>query len=123
MADLLNLNAQLYCAKSFCVLVIPHAEANKARLKIETKSTTKTEIKEMTMKTLKIALLSAALLSSGAAYATLVPEGNGHFDIASYAAPEGNGHIDVASYAAPEGNGHFDIAAYAAPEGNGHFDV
>ncbi len=61
------------------------------------------------MKTFKFALIGTALLMSGAAFANYAPEGNGHVDVASYAAPEGNGHADVASYAAPEGNGHVDV--------------
>ncbi|WOJ89195.1 hypothetical protein RZS28_15505 [Methylocapsa polymorpha] len=49
------------------------------------------------MNILKTALLSAALLLSGAAFVSVA------------AAPEGNGHVDTASYAAPEGNGNFVI--------------
>ena len=75
------------------------------------------------MKILSIALLGSALLVSGAAFASYLPEGNGHIDTASYTAPEGNGHVDEASYAAPEGNGHIDEAGYAAPEGNGNVQL
>ncbi len=45
------------------------------------------------MNTLKIAIIGAGVLFSGAA-------------LASYAAPEGNGNFSSASYEAPEGNGH-----------------
>jgi hypothetical protein len=71
------------------------------------------------MKTFKIALFGAALLSSAAIFAAAAPEGNGNVNSASYAAPEGNGAINSASYAAPEGNGAINTASYAAPEGNG----
>jgi len=59
------------------------------------------------MNILKIAIIGAGVLFSGAA-------------LASYAAPEGNGNFSSASYAAPEGNGNFSTASYEAPEGKGH---
>ena len=68
----------------------------------------------------KLALVASAMLLSGAAFASYAPEGNGHVDIASYAAPECTGHVDTASYAAPEGNRHADVASYATPEGPGN---
>jgi hypothetical protein len=75
--------------------------------------------KGTTMKTLKIAILGAALLSSSGVFAAAAPEGNGNTNTASYAAPEGSGNTNTASYAAPEGNGSINTASYAAPEGNG----
>jgi hypothetical protein len=72
-----------------------------------------------TMKTLKIALFGAALLSSAAIFAAAAPEGNGNVNTASYTAPEGNGSTNTASFKAPEGNGSVNTASYAAPEGNG----
>ncbi len=60
------------------------------------------------MTILKFALFASAMLMSGAALASYMPEGSGHVDVASYAAPEGNGNVNTASYATPEGNGHVD---------------
>jgi hypothetical protein len=69
------------------------------------------------MKTLKIALLGAALLSTAAIFAAAAPEGNGNVNSASYAAPEGNGAVNTASYATPEGNGSVNTASLE-PEGH-----
>jgi hypothetical protein len=58
---------------------------------------------ETKVNTLKIALLSAALVTSGAAFAATAPEGNGHVDVAA-AAADGNGHVDITADAS-QGNG------------------
>ena len=47
------------------------------------------------MSTFKAVLLASAVVFSGAVYATTVPEGTGHVDIAT-ALPEGTGHVDIA---------------------------
>ncbi|SFK23967.1 hypothetical protein [Methylocapsa palsarum] len=66
------------------------------------------------MKTLKIALFGAALLSTAAIFAAAAPEGNGNVNTASYVAPEGNGSINIASSAAPEGHGAINTASLEA---------
>jgi hypothetical protein len=45
------------------------------------------------MTIVKLGLIASALLLSGAAFASYAPEGNGHVDIASYAAPEGPANV------------------------------
>jgi hypothetical protein len=47
------------------------------------------------MKIFSIAMICAGLLMSGSVFFNYAPEGNGHVDVATFAAPEGNEHVDV----------------------------
>ena len=70
------------------------------------------------MNTLKIALLSALLVTSAAFGASAKDESTWHVPSpgASYQAPENNNNVSTASYAAPENNNNVSTASYQAPE-------